>query len=111
VGMQGSSITWVNGKGAWGGLAFAGHYDLALQRDAVWNLPPVTITTPVESKSWWRLLRGAPAAAPQTGATAVPDGGGTAALLGIALVSLALVWGILSHRRLHGRRSGQVPKS
>jgi hypothetical protein len=111
VGTPSSTVTWMNGSGTWAGIIFPGSYDLALRHDAIWTLPPVTITPPAaQSRSWWRSVFGSSSARSTSGPTSVPDGGGTVLLLGLALLMGAALWYFLNHRRLRAQHSNNQSK-
>lgn len=101
VGTTRSTVTWVNGSGTWSALTSAGVYDLALHDGSRWTLPPLTITASAESPRGWRALLGWTDRKEPAGDVrgfSVPDGGGTAALLAIGLLSLVVVWRLRARR-------------
>jgi hypothetical protein len=96
VGTRDSTVVWTNGRGTsgrWSGLPAPGAYDLALHAGAQWTLPPIYVTQDSKPSFWSTfvaLFRSDRPAA--TGPTyAVPETGGTAWLLGAALLALAIV--------------------
>lgn len=97
IGTPESTVAWVNGKGPsgiWSGPTKPGPYDLALHGGAKWTSPPLVITDASKKPSFWARLLGAPETAPTTPQDSfvyVPDGGATATLLALALLSLAVV--------------------
>jgi hypothetical protein len=99
-----SLVTWVNGAGTWRALSAPATYDLALGRESRWTLPPITIQSAPKSKSIWATLFGSDAP-PKSEAevTSVPDSGATGMLLGIALVSAAILWRVAAKNRARSR--------
>ena len=102
VGTPGSTVAWMNGRGKsgiWSALPAPGPYDLAVHENSRWTLPPITITE--QPPSIWRNFMGwLKSDAPASSAaipSSVPDGGNTAALLSLALLSLA----VFLVRKLH----------
>lgn len=101
IGTPQSSARWMNGTGTWGGILFPGAYDFGFDRNALWTRPPLVVQ-PAERPSWWAALW-RPSSLAQTepesttGVT-VSDSGGTAVLLGCALLSAALLWRGLRRR-------------
>jgi hypothetical protein len=99
VGTTKGTVTWVNGKGSWAGINATGVYDLALQQDAMWTLPPLVI---IRKEPWWKALWPFGGSHASAGADpvsyAVPDHSSTGFLLAISLACLAIF------RR--GRRAG-----
>jgi hypothetical protein len=97
IGTPESRMTWVNplGKsGSWSGLSKPGPYDLALYEGAKWTSPPLVVTDAPKRSSFWARVLGLPESSPTKpgdGTFSVPDGGVTATLLAVALLSLALV--------------------
>ena len=104
VGTGKSNATWVNGKGTWMAFPIAGAYDIGLQSDSKWTLPPITIHGQATFKSWFiGLLRSPNSNSENTeGTTSVPDAGQTGVLLAFALLGVALVWWFSSKRRARG---------
>lgn len=112
IGTSKSAVMWLNGTGTWGGIQFPGAYDFGLQRDALWTRPPLIVRA-TEAPPWWAAFW-RPSGPSKAGPTSpegvpVPDGGGTALLLGCALLSVALVWCGLRRRgaKRHGPPPGQ----
>lgn len=94
IGTSGSTVTWVNARGKsgiWSGLPKPGPYDLALHEGAKWSSPPVVVTeAPKRSSFWARVLGTSPSSPtkPRDPIVSVPDGGATATLFALALLSL-----------------------
>ena len=97
IGTSESRATWVNpmGKsGSWSGISKPGPYDLALHDGAKWTSPPLVITDAPKRTSFWARVLGLPESSPnqpRDTIVSVPDGGATATLLALALLSLAIV--------------------
>jgi hypothetical protein len=95
VGTDKSSVAWVNGRksGIWRGIPRPGPYDLALHADAKWTVPPIVVNEAPRRPSFWATLFGTPNTPQSPGGQlhSVPDGGTTAILLLIGLLSLSIV--------------------
>jgi hypothetical protein len=111
VGTAKSVVTWMNGSGMWRALSAPATYDLALGKDSRWTLPPITIQGPATSKSIWARLFGPQSRTMAEGEVAsVPDSGRTGVMLGLALVTLAVVWRVVAKSRTRSRPKNE-PKA
>ncbi|MGH7955955.1 MAG: hypothetical protein ACREH8_02965 [Opitutaceae bacterium] len=96
VGTSKSTVAWINGpgrSGIWRGPSTQGPFDLALHEDAKWTLPPIVVNEAPKRASFWSTLLGSSNTAPPRPDDSIPsvaDGGVTAALFALALLSLAM---------------------
>lgn len=109
IGTTSSTVRWMNGKGTWSGILSPGAYDFGLKREALWTRPPLIVRA-VEPRSWWasfwRPDQSGKKSANSPAGLAVPDSGGTAVLLGCALLTAALLGYTLRRR---AKRRSQLP--
>jgi MYXO-CTERM domain-containing protein len=110
VGTDRATVTWVNGSGIWTALTTPGVYDLALHRDSIWSLPPITISSD-HAPFWPALRRWFQAEESSTSASilSVSDSGGTGLMLGLALAALAVLWRVVHRRRDRERKGAPAP--
>lgn len=110
IGTTSSVVRWMNGKGTWNGIVSPGAYDFGLKRETLWTRPPLIVRA-VEPRSWWAALWSPGPSGKMTensrdGLT-VPDSGGTAVLLGCALLTAALLGCALRRR---AKKRGPTPE-